>query len=146
MKLILRKGRELAGGHRGRFVRFLVAGVPSFLIAIPLNYALVSYAQFPKSFAYALVLIFQVSVNFFMCRWLVFTDRNDRNLAIQFVLFISSILGFRVGDWALYSLAVHFLGVPFILMQLANIFFFAILKYWVSFRIMGKSNEAVGGA
>jgi putative flippase GtrA len=139
MKKLMDQGKLLAGNHGGRFVAFLGAGLPSFVVAVPLNYALVTYAGIPKSAAYALVLVFQVSVNFLMCRWLVFRERNERHVAVQFFQFLTSILGFRLLDWALYSFAVHVLRVPFLLMQFANIAIFAILKYWVSFRIIGKS-------
>jgi putative flippase GtrA len=105
---------------------------------VPLNYTLVTYAHAPKPLAYAAVLVFQVSMNFIMCRWLVFSERNERHAAIQFMQFIAGITGFRILDWALYSFAVYMLGVPFLLMQLANVAIFALLKYWVSFRIIGK--------
>ncbi len=132
------KGKHIAGRHAGRFVKFLGAGLPAFILAVPLNYILVTYAQLPKSAAYAIVLVFQVSINFVMCRWLVFSERNDRHVAIQFTQFLASIMGFRLLDWALYSFMVSIFGVPFLLMQIANVGIFALLKYWVSFRIIGK--------
>ena len=138
MKAVIDQGKHLAGRHGGRFVKFLGAGLPSFLVAVPLNYALVTYVGLPKAVAYAIVLVFQVSVNFGMCRWLVFKARNERHVAVQFSQFLASILGFRVLDWALYAFAVHVLGVPFLLMQFANIAIFALLKYWASFKIIGK--------
>lgn len=101
------EGKEIAGRHSGRFVKFLAAGLPAFLVAVPANYLLVTAADLPKGVAYAIVLVLQVSFNFMMCRWFVFKAKNERRIAVQFSRFLASILGFRVLDWALYSFAVY---------------------------------------
>jgi putative flippase GtrA len=138
MTTMLAMGKRIWVSHGGRFVGFLAAGLPSFILAVPINYALVTYAEMPKPIAYALVLVLQVSVNFVMCRCFVFKERHDRSITVQFVQFLGSILAFRLLDWGLYAFAVDVLGVHFILMQLFNVGLFAVLKYWISSRILSR--------
>ena len=131
---LIRSGAKLGG--------FLAAGLPSFLLAVPLNWVLVEGFQWFESAAYALVLLFQVTINFFMCRWFVFTDRKQTPVWTQFVQFLSGILLFRLADWALYALLVNVFGLYFLAVQVANIFIFAVLKFNFSRRVMEKySNE-----
>jgi putative flippase GtrA len=115
---------------------FLVAGLPSFALAIPINWFLVTQARWSEAVAYALVLVVQVTLNFFMCRWFVFTDRKVTPMWVQFGQFMSGILFFRLADWALYTLLVSAFGFYFLAVQIANIFIFAVLKFKYSQRIM----------
>ena len=117
---------------------FLAAGLPSFIIAVPLNWFLVERLFWHESGAYALVLVFQVSVNFFMCRWFVFRNRKETAIWIQFYQFVAGILIFRLADWALYTILVRFAGLYFIGVQIANIFIFAILKFKFSQKVMER--------
>ncbi len=116
--------------------RFLAAGLPSFIIAVPLNWLLVEHFHWHESGAYALVLVFQVSVNFFMCRWFVFKNRKSTALWVQFYQFAAGILLFRLADWALYSVLVRFAGLYYLGVQIANIFIFVVLKFKFSKKIM----------
>ena len=88
------------------YLKFMAAGLPSFILAIPLNYMLVEWAAFPKSAAYALVLAFQVTVNFFMLRRYVFKGQTGRSLFSDFATFFSGIMLFRFADFLLYSALV----------------------------------------
>jgi len=117
---------------------FLAAGLPSFALAVPLNWVLVEKLRWFEPVAYALVLLFQVTVNFFMCRWFVFVDRNEKHILLQFGQFVSGILLFRVADWALYSVLVKVFDFYFLAVQVANIFIFVILKFRVSQKIMER--------
>jgi|GEM_PF-2641150 len=74
--------------------KFLAAGVPAGLIALPINYMLVESAHLNKPAAYAIVLLFQVAVNFFICRHFVFEKTSSASLRTQFVQFMSGILAF----------------------------------------------------
>lgn len=116
--------------------RFLLAGLPSFAVAVPLNWLLVARAGLGKPPAYALVLVAQVTVNFFMCRWFVFRNRNDKPLLVQFAQFVSGILAFRVADWCVYSFAVQVLGAHYLLMQLVDVVVFSLLKFAFAERVM----------
>lgn len=125
---LIKSGVKLGG--------FLVAGLPAFALAIPLNWFLVSRLMWGKSSAYALVLLMQVVVNFFMCRWFVFTSRKSTPLWAQFGQFLSGILLFRLADWALYTFLVTFFDFCFLAVQVVNIIIFSVLKFKFSQKVM----------
>lgn len=130
--LMIRDGRKLT--------KFLAAGVPAVLLAIPLNYALVSIFHWDAALAYALVLVFQVTVNFFMCSWFVFESTGGKSRIMQFWLFFSGIIMFRVVDWVVYTVLVKYLDFNFIVIQVMNVVAFALLKFKFSKKVMeGKA-------
>jgi putative flippase GtrA len=113
----------------GKFIGFMAVGLPAFALALPLNWFLVEFCAFPKPLAYALVLIVQVTANFFMCRWLVFSAGNHKSPGRQFAEFFSGIMGFRIGDWALYTVLVFFWPGSYLAVQIFNVLVFSLLKY-----------------
>ncbi|MCX6993348.1 MAG: GDSL-type esterase/lipase family protein [Kiritimatiellaeota bacterium] len=126
------------------YLKFMAAGLPSFILAIPLNYMLVEWAALPKSPAYALVLAFQVTVNFFMLRRFVFKERTGRSLLTDFAAFFSGIMLFRLADFLLYSALVYYAGTwlcalvgpqYYIGIQLANVVIFSVLKFLFAERL-----------
>ena len=122
--------------------KFLAAGVPAGLIALPINYLLVESAHLSKPAAYAIVLLFQVTVNFFICRHFVFEKTSSSPIRTQFVQFMSGILAFRTADWAVYSVFVGFFGSYFLALQVINAVLFAWLKFRFSERVMeGKRQK-----
>lgn len=130
--LMIRDGRKLT--------KFLAAGVPAVLLAIPLNYALVSIFHWDAALAYALVLVFQVTVNFFMCSWFVFESTGGKSRIMQFWLFFSGIIMFRVVDWVVYTVLVKYFDFNFIVIQVMNVVAFALLKFKFSKKVMeGKA-------
>lgn len=116
--------------------RFLVAGLPGAALAIPLNYVLVERAGWAKPSAYAGVLVVQVMVNFFACRYFVFSPTARSPLHVQFTKFVAGILLFRLADWALYSALVGFFGSWYLLLQVINAAIFALAKFRFSERVM----------
>ena len=110
--------------------KFLVAGIPAFLLALGLNYTFVSVFCLPKDAAYAIVLFIQVSINFFMCRIFVFVPREDTSIWRQYFHFLIGIALFRFADWGVYVIVVEIFGVYFMIVQLANTAFFSLLKYF----------------
>lgn len=119
-----------------KLFKFLVAGLPSFVIALPLNILLVEKLHLPKPVGYMVVLCMQVTVNFFVCRRFVFDPHPEKTLFQQFGHFFSGIIFFRIADWVLYSLLTSYFGLNYVAVQLANIFIFAILKFEFSKRVM----------
>jgi putative flippase GtrA len=115
-----------------KLVKFVAVGIPSFALAIPLNYALVTWSQFPKPLAYAVVLLLQVTVNFFLCRAFVFDLAPGLSLGRSFIAFLSGIALFRVADWGVYVLLTSFFGVYFLVAQLLNGALFVVLKFQFS--------------
>ena len=111
-----------------KLLKFLVVGLPAFLIAIPLNLILVEKLFWPKPAAYALVLVVQVTLNFFACIYFVFKRDASKSLRSQFILFMSGILSARVMDWGVYSL-LTWLGMNYIVVQFLNVTLFSVLKF-----------------
>ncbi|MCP5488202.1 MAG: GtrA family protein [Verrucomicrobia bacterium] len=123
--------------HRARkLFQFLAAGLPAFLLAVPGNYALVEWAGVSKSLAYAIMLVCQVTMNYFMCRWFVFEKKNARAWYIELPAFASGILVIRLLDWTVYIALVHYVGIYYIVAQLFNVFVFAVLKFIFSEKIL----------
>jgi putative flippase GtrA len=120
---------------------FILCGLPAFLLAIPLNWVLVEKALLAKPLAYAIVLVTQVTINFFMARHFVFKPTTDRSPQAQFALFLVGILGFRVLDWGLYTLIVSTTQIYYLLVQAGNVLLFAVLKFVYSrFIFEGRGN------
>ncbi len=127
----------------GKYIKFLAVGLPAFLLAVPLNYLLVEFAGFDKRLAYALVLCFQVSLNFVMCKLFVFENKVRRSLAAQFAGFFGGIIGFRVLDWLLYVFLVEVVGVYYLLVQIMNVLIFSVAKFLFA-RILFEGYAARG--
>jgi putative flippase GtrA len=121
-----------------KILAFLLAGLPSFLLALPINYILVEYYKWPEILAYALVLLCQVTINFFLCRLIVFKEHNGKPLLTQFWLFFSGILGFRVADWVIYAFLVQTWGFYYLGVQMTNIVLFSLLKFKFSERVIER--------
>lgn len=124
-----------------RLPRFLLAGLPAFLIAIPLNWWLVEQAGWTKPAAYALVLVVQVTINFFAC--IAFVFRRDRSQALsrQFLLFMGGILVARALDWAFYRVLVELLPIHYLLVQVLLVGIFSVAKFLMARRVLEGVKE-----
>lgn len=118
-----------------KLFKFFAWGIPAFAIALPLNYALVKWAELTKPIAYALVLAVQISINFFACRFFVFETDRRKSLWKSFALFVHGIVFFRLADWGVYSLLTTQFGLPFIGVQLFNVALFGLVKFEFSKRV-----------
>lgn len=120
------------------FLRFMLSGLPSFLLAIPLNYFLVQGLGFHKLIAYPLVLLFQVSLNYVILKGYAFRGRGGS--AKKFGMFGGGIVLFRILDFGLYSLFVQVLGVYYLLAQIINVGVFSVAKFiYTKYVFEGKS-------
>lgn len=124
-----------------KLIKFLLAGLPSFLVALPFNWLLVEKAQLARPLSYAIVLFFQVTVNFFVCRLWVFDADRGRSLWKQYVGFMAGIAFFRLADWGVYSLLVSVFGFYYLAVQLANIVVFSFLKFGFSKKVMESGRK-----
>lgn len=122
--------------ERGRrWLAFVAAGAPSFLAAIPLNIFLVQYFRLPIAPAYAIVLLFQVTLNFVICRHFVFDRNPDGSIWREFLLYVGGISVFRFFDWLLYTVLVYSFEWNFVAAQVLNIVLFSALKFLYSERV-----------
>lgn len=125
-----------------RFVSFLAAGLPGFLLALPLNYALVERLSLPKWGSYAIVLVFQVTINYVTLLQFVFDRDRSRSVLRQYFVFLSGILGFRLFDWMLYVALTATLPVHYLVIQAFNILVFSVAKFLFATRaIEGKTTN-----
>lgn len=135
----IQEPRRFQGPRASRviqLVKFLLAGLPAFLLAVPFNWLLVTQWQWPKGPAYAVVLLVQVTINFFLCRWFVFEKTGDRPLLAEFGAFVAGIAFFRLADWGVYYMLVNGLGLHYLAVQLMNVVLFSVLKFLYSERVM----------
>lgn len=118
-----------------RVFLFILVGLPSFLLAIPLNWVLVEHVELGKPIAYMIVLLTQISINFFMVRRFVFTPTSARTGKKQFVLFMVGIMAFRGLDWLIYSYTVENIELAnrfYLAVQVGNVVLFAAIKFLYS--------------
>ena len=120
----------------GTVIKFLASGIPSFLVAVPLNWLLVEHAGFPHAAAYAVVLVFQVSVNYLMCKAFVFRMPGRRVNLGEFRQLTAGILVFRLLDWGVYLFLVKILGIHYLLAQIFNVVVFALAKFLYTERVL----------
>lgn len=118
--------------------KFFLAGLPSFIIAIPLNWFLVEIIENDKSTSYLITLFFQVTVNFIFLRQFVFTDKKDESFLSLYLKFLSGIAFFRFLDWVLYTLLVNYTEIYYLFIQIGNVIIFAFFKFFYSKFIMEK--------
>ena len=121
-----------------KFFKFLLAGLPAFIVAIPLNYVLVSLFDIYKPLAYVIVLFIQVSINFFIVRRFVFHNKGCDNIITEYYKFFIGISFFRFLDWVLYSTIVSLTPINYLIVQLGNVFIFSVAKFLYSKKILEK--------
>ena len=108
------------------FIKFLLAGLPSALLAIPLNIVLVEIGEVNKTVSYGLVIFFQILVNFIFINNYVFKYKNKFT---SFIRFFFGIVIFRTFDLIIYSQLINLFPKLYILIQLSNIAIFSMIKF-----------------
>lgn len=119
-----------------KYTAFLLAGLPSFIMAIFINWLFVDIIEFNKLISYAFVQLFQVVLNFFMCKFFVFKNKNKLNIIKQFFQFTIGIVFFRFLDWIIYSLIISNFEIYFIFVQIFNTIIFSLFKFLYSKNIL----------
>ena len=108
------------------FIKFLLAGLPSALLAIPLNIVLVEIGEVNKTISYGLVIFLQILVNFIFINNYVFKYNNRFT---SFIKFFFGIVIFRAFDLIIYSQLINLFPKLYILIQLSNIAIFSMIKF-----------------
>jgi putative flippase GtrA len=112
-----------------RLVQFLAAGIPAFGAALATNFLLVDKLYWPKPIAYMVVLWFQMTINYFMCRRLVFEPHTHSSLFRQYARFLYGNGGIRLMEWVFYTVLVEVFHVYYFIVQVAGIILFAVAKF-----------------
>ena len=110
-----------------KFIKFLLAGLPSALLAIPLNIILVEIGEVNKTISYGFVIFLQILVNFIFINNYVFKYKNNR--FTSFIKFFFGIVIFRAFDLIIYSQLINLFPKLYILIQLSNIAIFSMIKF-----------------
>lgn len=111
--------------------KFLAVGLPAFIVAIPLNILLVKAGVW-KPASYALVMLAQTTINFFLCRIFVFKPSESKPIYRQYLEFMGAVAVFRGVDWLLYTVLVSMTNINYILIQCCNVVIFSIAKFFFS--------------
>ena len=121
--------------------KFMAAGLPAFLLALPANYVLVERAHWNKSLTYAVIMAAQVTINFFLCRRWVFERHDTQSLWKEFKIFFTGIMAFRCGDWLFYTLLTLVIPRYYLAVQCGNVALFGVLKFLFSERLFKRDAE-----
>jgi len=121
-----------------QLIKFGIAGLPAFLVAIPLNWFLVEKIHLIKPVAYLITLFFQVSVNFILLRLFVFKGTSEKNVLKTYFRFLWGIAFFRLLDWGLYTILVQNTEIYYLIIQIGNVVIFSLAKFIYSKKIMEK--------
>ena len=108
------------------FIKFLLAGLPSALLAIPLNIVLVEIGEVNKTISYGLVIFLQILLNFIFINNYVFKYNNRFT---SFIKFFFGIIIFRAFDLIIYSQMITLFPKLYILIQLSNVAIFSMIKF-----------------
>lgn len=114
-----------------KFLRFLIAGLPAAVLAVPLNIFLVEKLALPKPLSYAVVLCTQIVINFYICRSYVFGE-TGAPLWLVFSRFFFAIGLIRLLDWLAYFYLLPYFGRWYVLLQLGNLVIFSVLKFFLA--------------
>ncbi len=111
------------------YIKFLIAGAPSALLAIPLNIILVEIGQLNKPISYSIVIFFQILMNFCFLKKYVFKNKKNESTIISFLKFFFGILIFRTFDWFVYIKITSVFPDIYIIIQVINITIFSMIKF-----------------
>lgn len=116
-------------------VKFLNGGVILKIFSFSLNYLLADVFAYHKEISYAFVLLFDLLLGFIINRYFVFSQTQERKNSEAFSMFIIAGLGFRLLNWAIYAIILHFYELYILIAQTIATAIVLILKYFVYKRI-----------
>ena len=122
-----------------KFVLFILAGFPAFVVAIPFNIFLVTEIGMKKWLAYFFVLLLQVTINFFFLVLFVFNRNKNISIIKQLFKFLFVIIAFRACDLLFYVIWINFFYINYIIAQLINVILFSTLKFFSTKKIIEDS-------
>lgn len=127
-----------------KFLKFVILGIPPFLVAIPLNFALVEWAGMNKQVAYALVLFIQININFLLLKVFLFRNEGKPVTVREYFSYLAGVSFFRFLDWGVYALLIPFAGKYYLVVQILNTFVFMVLKFiFIRHILENKNNDTL---
>ena len=132
-----------------KFIKFALFGGVIFTWGILLNFLTVEVLHADKKIAYLLVISSQILICYFLNRYVIF-ENSERNFFKTFSGYIAALIAFRMVDWMLYVIQIHWFAWPYLLAQTLNncLIFFAkfpiyrlIFESRTSWATTGKNAE-----
>jgi putative flippase GtrA len=113
-----------------RYLKFILSGLPSFILALPLNYFLVTAINIDHEISYAIVILFQVAINYVLSMLFVFDVENVIS-ATNLIHFVVVVGIFRLVDWWLYVFFINYTDLYFLFIQFQNVLILSVVKYFI---------------
>jgi len=120
------------------FVKFMLSGAPSFVLAVFFNIVLVEHYHVYIPLAYCVILAFQLFMNFVILKLFVFKSGSRLFDPREMMTFFSGVLGLRILDWLLYIFLTNWLLVYFLYAQIGNMALFSACRFMFAELILDK--------
>ena len=111
-----------------KFIKFALFGGVIFTWGILLNFFTVEVLHADKKIAYLFVISSQILICFFLNRYVIF-ENSERNFFQTFSGYLAALAVFRMADWVLYVIQIHWFALPYLLAQTLNNFFIFFAKF-----------------
>ncbi len=129
---------------RSKPFRFLAVGGLMTLSGLALNGLLIEIFHLSHPVSYGIVMLFLIVLGFVLNRLFVF-ENQGAPLPTVFLQYLSAIILFRLADWGLYNVQVHWLSVSYPLAQIINNAVIVLFKYFL-YQGIFESNRKAGKA
>ena len=123
-----------------KFIKFALFGGVVFAWGILFNYLAVGVLHADKKVAYLLVVSSQILICYFLNRYVIFENR-ERNFFQTFTGYIAALMLFKMADWTLYVIQIHWFALPYLLAQTMTNFIIFFAKFPI-YRIIFESRTS----
>jgi len=123
-----------------KFIKFTLFGGVVFTWGLLLNFFTVEVLHADKKIAYLFVISSQILICFFLNRYVIF-ENSERNFFQTFSGYLAALALFRMADWTLYVIQIHWFALPYLLAQTLNNFFIFFAKFPI-YRIIFDSRPS----
>lgn len=125
-----------------QLVRFLIVGIPSAIIYIPLLYALTEFAGMWYIASAIIAAIVSNAATFVFQKVWVFKNAEPRAPRKQLIPFLSVGVGLMLLSLALLYVFVEYIGLPYFWASMAISPLLTVISYLISRRIFKKNPPA----
>jgi putative flippase GtrA len=115
-----------------KFYFFTLIGLPTYIIALILNYSLVEILLLNYEISYAITLTLLIISNFLLNFFVVFKSNDKKNIYKKFFYFLILLIFFRFLDWFVYMYLVINFKIWYLFVQIFNTLVFLLIKYRIS--------------
>ena len=123
-----------------KFIKFALFGGLVFTWGILFNFLAVEVLHVDKKIAYLLVVSSQILICYFLNRYIIFENR-ERNFFQTFTGYLAALIFFKMADWSLYVIQIHWLALPYLLAQTMTNFIIFFAKFPI-YRLIFESRPS----